>query len=146
MPKTANGTMLALDIGTQRTGVAIGQTRTQSTSPLCTLDTPYGRLDASRFARLIDEWQPDAVVIGDPNTSSDALNKAINRIKNHIQQHHKLPIFTVDETLTSAAANSQLSSMSINGKRRPELRDQLAACLILQSYFQQSLPPSPNTQ
>jgi len=74
-------------------------------------------------------------VIGDPCSTDPHLNKAINRIKSHIQQNHKLPIIDVDERLTSSAANAALSNRGLSEKRKTEMRDQIAACLILETYF-----------
>ena len=45
----------------------------------------------------------------------------------------------MNETLTSSAANTELSDNQLQGKltteRKIKLRDQVAACLILESYF-----------
>jgi putative Holliday junction resolvase len=132
-------TFLAFDIGLKRTGVASGVAFTKSATPAGMIVVNNGRHDWAGVDALINEWQPDAIVIGDPNTSDPHLNKAINRLKSHVNRWHKLPILDVDETLSSVAANESLHSRGLSQQRKTELRDQVAACLILETYFN-SLP------
>lgn len=127
--------VLALDVGLRRTGVAVGQTLTGTAQPCATLAADRGRLDWDQFDRLIKEWQPACIVIGDPQTTDPHLNKLINRIKSHIQQNHKLPIHSMNEHLSSSAANAVLADRGLSQSQKIALRDQVAACLILESYF-----------
>ncbi|GHA05204.1 putative pre-16S rRNA nuclease [Arenicella chitinivorans] len=129
------GCVLALDVGLRRTGVAVGHTLTGTAKPCTTLTADRGRLNWDQFDQLIKEWQPERVVIGDPQTDDPHLNKLINRIKSHIQQNHKLPIHGMDERLSSSAANAELADHGLNAAKKQALRDQVAACLILESYF-----------
>ncbi len=128
-------TFLAFDIGLKRTGAASGSRLTMTASPAGTLVVNNGRHDWAGLDRLIEEWQPDAIVVGDPNSSDPHLNKAINRFKSHIHRWHKLPIIDVDERLTSSAANENLAQRGLSQQRKTELRDQVAAALILETYF-----------
>jgi len=41
----------------------------------------------------------------------------------------------MDERLSSVAANAEISDQGFSLERKIELRDQVAACLILESYF-----------
>jgi putative Holliday junction resolvase len=124
---------LAFDIGLKRTGVAHGQSITNSAQTAGTLDVVRGRFDWHAVDRLLERWKPNAIVIGDPQTHDANLRKVINRFKSHIQQHHKLPIICIDERLTSAAANAELAGHSQQFKT--DHRDQIAACLILETYL-----------
>lgn len=128
-------TVLALDIGLKRTGVACGQTFTRTATPAGQITVSNGRHDWPGLDDMISEWGPDCIVIGDPQSSDPHLNKAINRVKSHIQLHHKIPIVDVDERLTSNAANHELAQRGLNQRRKTEMRDQVAACLILETYF-----------
>lgn len=89
--------------------------------------------------KLIAQWEPDLIVVGNPFVdgvpANPTLKKAINRFKSHIQQNFKLPIIDVDERLTSSAANAELQGMGLSISKKTQLRDQIAACLILESYF-----------
>lgn len=126
---------LAFDIGLKRTGVANGSTQSKSAAPAGAIVVSNGRHDWAEVDALVEQWQPDAVIVGDPKSNDPHLNKAINRFKSHIQRWHKLPIVDVDERLTSSAANESLSQRNLSQQRKTELRDQVAACLILETYF-----------
>ena len=130
-------TLVSFDVGLKRTGVAIGQTRTRSAQPAGQLTVNNGQFDWPEVDKTINQWQPDVIVIGDPKTSNSHLKKAINRLISHIQQTHKLPIVRVDETLTSVAANNELQELELSLDKKIAMRDQIAACLILETYLNQ---------
>lgn len=128
-------TVLALDVGLKRTGVASGQSLTKTANPCGLISVSNGQPDWAVLDNLITEWQPALIVIGDPGSGDPHLNKVINRIISHIQKNHKIPIIDVDERLTSSAANEALAGQGLSERRKTELRDQIAACLILETYF-----------
>lgn len=132
---TAVKTVMCFDIGLQRTGVAVGQRLTNSAQPVGQINGKSGQLDWIQLEHLLKEWQPELIVLGDPKTTNTHLNKLINRFKSHIQQQHKIPIIEVDERLSSAAANNELVHSKLGVRQKTHLRDQIAACLILESYF-----------
>ena len=134
-PNNGIETILAFDVGLKRTGVASGQTQTKTAQVAGLLHVKNGQFDWLEVDKIILKWEPNRIVIGDPKTDDPHLNKAINRLKSHIQQQHKLPIIDVDETLSSVAANNELAKSDLNVERKTKLRDQLAACLILETYF-----------
>lgn len=127
--------LLCFDLGLKRTGVAVGQTISKTTQPVGLLVTKNGQLNWPKLDELILEWEPVTIVIGNPKTVDPHLNKLINRFKSHIQQKHKIAIIEIDEELTSVAANEELQKANLSTKKKVELRDQIAACLILESYF-----------
>jgi len=128
--------VLAFDVGLQRTGVASGQTLTATAHPAALLKVHNGRHNWNEVDALVEQWLPQTIVIGQPYTQDAALKKAINRLKSHIQQIHKLPIVEIDETLSTESANQEMANhQSLALKDKKSLRDQVAACLILESYF-----------
>jgi putative Holliday junction resolvase len=131
------GTLLAFDFGERRIGVAVGETSTRIASPLSTItgSTTATRLDA--IARLVREWQPAAFVVGRPkhaDGSEHPVAIAAAKFARRLAARHRLPVFFVDETLTSAAAESVLRETRTRAKRGGDV-DALAAALILQSYL-----------
>jgi putative Holliday junction resolvase len=46
-----------------------------------------------------------------------------------------LPIIMIDERLSSAEASQSLSESGIKGRKQKSMLDQIAAQVILQSYF-----------
>lgn len=126
---------MAFDVGLRRTGVAVGQSLLQSAKPAGQINVERGRHDWLKVDQLIAKWAPQRIVIGNPNSHDPALKKCINRLKSHIQQQHKIAIFEIDETLTSSAANTEMADQSLSLEQKIALRDQIAACIILESYF-----------
>ncbi len=131
---------LCFDIGLKRTGVAVGQSFNNSARPVSQLTVNNGKHDWQAIDKLIQEWQPNTIVIGKTGETDPHLNKAINRFKSYIQQQHKLTIVEMDERLSTVAANAELAGQNLSQRkfsqqRKVELRDQVAACLILESYF-----------
>ena len=127
--------LLGFDIGLKRTGVASGHSLSKSARPAGQLMVKNGRFDWLEVDKIIQQWEPSALVIGDPQSDDPALKKVINRFKSHIQQNHKLPIIDIDERLSSVAANAEIAEHGFSTERKTFLRDQVAACLILESYF-----------
>jgi putative Holliday junction resolvase len=127
--------VIAFDVGLKRTGIAIGHTLTRSAQPAATLEVKNGQLPWPAIDKLIDEWQPGHSVVGDPKTANPHLNKLIRRLMHFLQHEHKLTISRVDETLTTDAANHRLEGGGMTAAQKTQIRDQVAACIILDSYF-----------
>ncbi|HEX6019378.1 MAG TPA: Holliday junction resolvase RuvX [Burkholderiaceae bacterium] len=118
---------LAFDFGTRKVGVAVGNTMLKQAQPLGTVSA----LGDSRFAaigRLVQEWQPDALVVGVPTHPDGAPHDNTRRARAFARQLHgrfKLPVHEVDERYTSVEALSRGASDV----------DAAAAALILEQYL-----------
>ena len=99
---------LAFDFGLKRTGVAAGNSLLRQASPLTTV-AAEGDARFERIARLITEWQPDALVVGVPvhldGAPHDNTRRA-QRFARQLQGRFHLPVHEVDErySTTEAAA------------------------------------------
>jgi putative pre-16S rRNA nuclease len=135
---TTQGTLLAFDFGTKRVGVAIGNTRSGSARPLTTLHCEKNDQRFAAIAKLIEEWQPAALVVGLPCNDDGTLHeltRLCRRFAQRLKGRFNLPTVLVDERYTSAAASSELNAAGVRGIRQKPLLDQYAAQQILQSYF-----------
>lgn len=128
-------TFLAFDIGLSRTGVAKGSSFNNSASPVTSLQVSKGRHNWAEVDKLIKEWQPAKIVIGDTSKNDPALLKASNRFRAHIESQHKLPVIAVSEHLSTVSANAEIADKELSLGKRKNLRDQIAACLILETYL-----------
>jgi putative Holliday junction resolvase len=129
-------TLLGFDFGTKRIGVAVGQSLTRSASPLTTLTSVHHKPDWNAIGRLIDEWRPDALVVGLPLNADDSANdvsRAAQRFGNQLQGRYNLPVYTVNERLSSQEAERILDERG--GHYNKADIDKLAATLILESWF-----------
>jgi putative Holliday junction resolvase len=131
------GTLLAFDFGERRIGVAVGETSTGIASPLAAVEGASSAMRLDAVAGLVREWQPVAFVVGRPkhaDGSEHPVALAATKFARRLAGRHRLPVFFVDETLTSAEAESRLRESRVGAKRRGDV-DALAAMLILQSYL-----------
>ncbi|MFT3664700.1 Holliday junction resolvase RuvX [Piscinibacter sp.] len=99
---------LAFDFGLRRVGVAAGNSLTRQATPLGSI-AAEGDARFAAIGRLIDEWQPDALVVGVPLHPDGAPHDNTRRAQRFARQLHgrfRLPVHEVDErySTTEAAA------------------------------------------
>lgn len=118
---------LAFDYGTRRVGVASGNTVLGEARPLTTV-TAEGGARFERIAALVDEWRPDALVVGVPRHPDGAPHDNTRRAQRFARQLHgrfRLPVHEVDERYTTTEALAQ----------RAADVDAASAALILDQYL-----------
>lgn len=136
-----DGTLLGFDFGTHRIGVAIGNRRLGNARALTTIHCQKGP-DWDVLTQLLEEWQPEALVVGVPLTlegrSQPATEKA-QRFIRQLQGRYGLPVHAADERMSSMEAHAQLRDQRASGQRRRRLRDDdidsSAAKLILEHWL-----------
>ena len=133
-----NGTYLGFDFGEVRIGVAVGERLVALAHPLETLATPNNDERFARIATLLHDWQPEGLVVGLP-THADGTPHEMTRLARRFAQrlHGRfgLPVFLVDERHTSLVAEEMLREAGLRGRRQKPALDQIAAQLLLQTYF-----------
>lgn len=131
--------LLAFDFGLRRIGVASGNLRTRTASPVTTLtvgsDLPWVELD-----RTIDEWQPGQLVVGLPgSTSPNDITARIGDFIDALRGRYEIPVESVDESYTSRTAQADLRDARRSGSRKKRVRkgliDSHAACLIAEQWM-----------
>ena len=120
-------TVLAFDFGTRRIGVAVGNTLVRIARPLATIDAPANDARFAAIAALIDEWQPDQLVVGVPVHDDGSEHAMTLRARR--------PVVEADERHTTHAAVSVLESEARGGRASRGKRDEVAASVILQAWF-----------
>ncbi len=138
MPEPGNRRVLAFDYGTRRIGVASGQEMLGTGQPVAMIPARDGIPDWSRVAALLQEWQPDLVVVGLPLNMDDTENEMCARARkfgNRLHGRYHVAVEMVDERLTSFEAKGEV--MAAGGSRdfgRHGVDDR-AAVLILETWF-----------
>lgn len=138
MPNPTELTVLGFDFGLKRIGVAVGQTLTQSATPLATLPADNGTPDWQTIKKLIQEWQANSLVVGVPvSLGNDALSvtEAAQQFAIELEQRFALPVHTADERLTTKAAREQLYNEGGYKKLQSSEIDSVAAQLILEGWL-----------
>jgi putative Holliday junction resolvase len=133
--------LVAFDFGLRRIGIATANRETLTASPLTTLrgegEPPWRELD-----RVIDDWRPAQLVVGVPEgAGTEAVARRARAFAAALAERYELPVATVDETLTSAAAESELAEKRRSGYLRRRVGkggvDRVAACLIAEQWMRQ---------
>ncbi|HEY9052816.1 MAG TPA: Holliday junction resolvase RuvX [Gammaproteobacteria bacterium] len=133
--------VLGFDYGERRIGIAIGQTISQSASPLITLNAINQKPDWNSIEKLITEWKPDALIVGIPRyldgNDSDMTEKA-QRFCRQLEGRFKLPVYTVNESLSSQEAEQRLKQTRKIGQHNKHEIDKMAAAIIVQRWLEQN--------
>ena len=133
--------VLAFDFGLRRVGIATANLTTRTASPLTTLKVREG-VPWPDIDRVIEEWRPAQLVVGLPEGEGAAsIARAVRAFVAQLAERYHLPVATVDETLTSAEAQSELTSARRSGYLRRRVQrdstDRVAACLIAEQWLSQ---------
>ena len=120
---------LSFDYGTRRIGVASGNALLGQGQARCTLQV-VGTQHFDAIGKLIDEWQPGALVVGVPFHPDGAAHENTVRARRFARQLHgrfRLPVHEVDERYTTTEA---LASGAGDA-------DAQSAAIILTQFFNQ---------
>lgn len=132
-------TLLGFDYGTKHIGVAVGQVQTGTASPVASLRARGGKPDWIALSALVNRWQPDALVVGIPchmDGREHAVTRAAKRFRHQLEERYNLPIFTVDERLTSIEAESRIAERRQRTGEKPRATvDAIAAQIILETWL-----------
>jgi putative Holliday junction resolvase len=129
---------MALDIGEKRIGIATSDPQGRVASPLCVLDAHIVADNSREWTRLVEEWEPDALVIGQPlglSGEPTAQTSRVQQIGDAVATRANLPHYFVDERLSSKQAKRALRDMGYDEKRMRGKIDMLAASIFLQSWL-----------
>jgi len=128
-------TLLALDVGEKRIGVAVGDTLVKIAVPFDTIEVDGKEIE--RIARIVVDEDVDTIIVGYPrNQSGEATAQTafVEAFASQLTDMADKVIFQ-DESLTSVLAEQRLKSYG-----KPYTKgdvDAQAAALILQDYLEQ---------
>lgn len=140
-----DATILAFDFGTQRIGVASGNTLTRTAQPLTTIAVPRSSRAIDVVAPLIDEWRPARLVVGLPvhaDGTPHAMTAHARRFAAELEAQFALPVTLVDERFTTQIAQAAMRTAGLGGRKSRESRDAFAAQIILQAWLDAGDDPS----
>ncbi len=135
---------LGIDYGTKRVGLAHGDDLGVAT-PLPALVDADAAVRWTKLGEVISQRRITDLVLGHPynmDGSAGFKAKEVEAFAAKLQTQFGLPVHLVDETLTSYAAEESVPKKSRRDVRDSGLIDSRAACLILQDFLDQRLPPA----
>ena len=128
---------LGFDYGTQRIGVAFGQSLTGTAQRVCVLKARDGIPDWDQIEALIGEWKPNLFVVGIPynldGSESELMVRAI-KFANRLNGRFHKPSYSMDERLSSVEA-AELAVEENSGAKKRAAIDDMAAQIILENWF-----------
>lgn len=130
--------VLGVDLGTVRIGVALSDPTGSVASPLDTIVHRDRRKDLAAVAAAARAHGVERIVVGWPRNMDGTVGPAAKRAEafaESLRQIADVPVDLWDERLSTAAAERSLREASVRRGRRREVRDRVAAALILQAYL-----------
>lgn len=129
--------VLAVDLGTKRTGFAISDPEEKMALALPTL------LDVTAVdvACVAEEQQAETIVVGLPLNMDGTIGPAAQRSLEFVEElklHVDVPVVTWDERLSTAEGDARLRQAGLNRKERKKRADVAAAVVILESYLRRT--------
>lgn len=124
-------------------GVAVGQTITNTATPLTSINAKDGIPNWDDIEKLISTWNVKAIVIGIPlnmDGTEQAITTAAKKFGNRLEARFKLPVHRIDERLTTVEAKQQLfDSLGYKALDKASI-DSYSAKLILESWLNANSP------
>ncbi|MEA2500507.1 MAG: putative pre6S rRNA nuclease [Actinomycetota bacterium] len=136
MTGTTVGTILGLDPGERRIGVAMAVPGASLALPLTVLDATGDWQVA--LAGLVAEHGVAGIVVGLPVSLSGSEGAAAARAREFaaaVGERLGLPVHLVDERLSTVAAGRALAEAGVRGRRARGTVDRSAAAVILQAWL-----------
>jgi len=127
-----NQILFCFDVGQKHIGTAVGQTITRTATPLEIIKVLQNKPDWDRIAALLQEWQPDKLIVGYPLHMDDdrqEMTEQVDRFIRQLQGRFHIPTESIDERLSSYEARQRIKS-TYNV-------DAVAAQVILETWFEE---------
>ena len=135
---SANGPILALDLGDKLVGAAISDERLVTTKRLPPLKRSNWKKLLQDIRNLVERFDAQTLVVGLPlrmdGTEGDAA-KNVRRLATNLARSIHLPVYLQDERLTSLEAMANLKAEGINPHEVPAFIDGEAAVTILRDFL-----------
>lgn len=126
--------VLAVDYGTKRVGLAVGDEELKVVSPKGTVTSKEA---LKKIKEIVEKSKIQKIVVGYPLTPSGKEGQRAKLVKNFAEKLKKeipqVEVILWDERWTTAEALRRLEGLSL--KKKKELKDVIAAMIILEEYL-----------
>lgn len=131
-------TILGIDPGSRRVGVAVSDAGGSIAFPLAVLERKDDDSYLDELAELARMREADEIVVGLPTrldgTEGPEAIEAV-RIAGILRNKLGLPVHMLDERFTTRIAQGALRANNVNSRKQKPMVDKVAATLLLQSYL-----------
>lgn len=130
--------VLGLDIGAERVGVAVSDPAGSVASPVTVLDARRLAGDPSAFMRLLEDYEPELLVVGMPMTLAGEHGPqadAVRAVAERLGCVAGVPVEYWDERLSSAEARRVMRESGMSDREQRGSVDKVAAAIVLQGWL-----------
>jgi putative holliday junction resolvase len=131
-------TLMSFDFGTQKMGMAVGQSLIESATPLPLFPMKDGIPNWETLLKIVKQHQPTLFLVGLPLNMDDSESELSTRARKFARRlRHQTNIETlmVDERLTTREARDELEHYQQQGRAKHISADSLAAALFIESWY-----------
>ncbi len=136
--KPSPARVMAFDWGLRNIGIAVGNSALGTSEPLTIVRARDGAADFDAIGKLIAEWQPGQLLVGEPLNmdGSDAdITPRARKFARQLEGRFNLPVSLVDERLSSQEAKANQKERGHHGHWGSDPIDAEAADIILRTWL-----------
>jgi putative Holliday junction resolvase len=130
---------LGIDLGSKRIGVAVSDLSATVANPLTTVHRSSSRRhDHAAIADLVRTEEAELVVVGLPLSLDGGRGPAARAAEKEAKQLSSVvgvPVEMYDERFTTVTAERGLLDAGLDGRRRRQVVDKVAAAVMLQAWL-----------
>lgn len=134
--------ILGIDYGRKRVGLALSDPLGYSAQPFGYL--PKDKKIFDQIRNVIKEKTVSEIVVGHPRSLSGhegEMAKEVEAFAKELEEKVGKPVHLWDERFTTSEAENLLVSADVRRSKRKEVRDTIAASLILQGFMESRRRP-----
>ena len=133
------GRIIALDLGTVRSGLAVSDPTQLIAQPVAVLDSADTEAFVAEVAKYVADYDAERVIVGIPRTMDGRMGemaKWAEGIRRLCERRLSVPVEGRDERLSTVSAQRVMrGSDGKRGSQRSNREDSVAAAVVLQAYL-----------
>ena len=130
--------IMAFDFGTQKMGMAVGQSLIESANPLGLFPMKDGIPNWDELLKIVKQYQPTLFLVGLPLNMDDSeseLSARSRKFARRLRHQTNIETLMVDERLTTREARDELDHYHAQGRAKKLAADSIAAALFIESWY-----------
>ncbi len=130
--------VLGLDLGEKRVGVAVSDEMMTIATPILTLAFSGRRQLLQDLRKIFQEYSVDKIIVGFPITMKGEIDIAAKKVSDHVdwfRKHDDHEWILWEERLSTKEAARALEESPYSGSKKRQIIDRIAAQKILQNYL-----------
>ena len=130
--------MLGVDFGERRVGLAVSDALGMLATPWRTVEVSGRREAVEGVVKACEETEAEQIVVGLPLNMDGTHGPMVEKVDAFVADLRgrvSVPVVTWDERLSSSLVERMLLEADVSRARRKQVRDKLAAQVILQGYL-----------